>query len=117
MAFKINDLMISDLSEPSGCKRNTHCGPCSDATCGACTYVTIGHLENGSATSSEDLTALKEQLKQRLAEVEKQHADAEQSVLPQTVEQVAGLSQKLNAALAALKERRAELSKKAGPSG
>ena len=55
------------------------------------------------------LSALKEQLKQQLAEVEKQEQATEESLRPQTVAQVDELLQKLEAAAEELKSRRAEL--------
>ena len=63
------------------------------------------------ATSVTDLAVLKEQLKQQLAEVEKQETAAEASLQPQTVEEVDALAEKLREALEELKARRAELSK------
>jgi phage shock protein A len=55
---------------------------------------------------------LKEQLKQQLADVEKQHSAAEESLRPQTVAQVDALQKKLEAALEELKGRRTELEQK-----
>jgi hypothetical protein len=55
---------------------------------------------------------LKEQLKQQLAAVEKQHGAAEESLRPQTVAQVDDLQKKLEAALEELKARRTELQQK-----
>jgi len=57
------------------------------------------------------LSILKEQLKQQLAEVEKQQAAIEDCLLPKTIEEVDKLSEKLTEALKELRERRAELSR------
>jgi hypothetical protein len=58
------------------------------------------------------LAALKDQLKRQLADVEKQHSAAEESLRPQTVAQVDALQKKLEAALDELKARRTELEQK-----
>jgi hypothetical protein len=58
------------------------------------------------------LTALKEQLRQDLAEIERQEKAAEESLSPQTVAEVDDLTAKLQGALEELKHRRAELSAK-----
>jgi hypothetical protein len=58
------------------------------------------------------LSALKEQLKQQLADVEQQEQATEESLRPQTVSQVDQLQVKLQAAMDELKTRRAELEKK-----
>ncbi len=58
------------------------------------------------------MTALKEQLKQQLAEVEKQEQAAAESMRPQTVAEVDNLQKKLQDALDELKARRAELAQK-----
>jgi hypothetical protein len=55
------------------------------------------------------LSALKEQLKQQLADVEKQQQATEDSLRPNTVAQVDELQKKLQDALEELKARRAEL--------
>jgi hypothetical protein len=162
MAFKIKDLMITDLSAASqvkgcnakhtlcavfefscidasrafnyGCKFPNSavglaiepaqqlapqiCYYCSHLTCG-CTYgCTVSHplqpiapAESGQLAVAA-LSALKEQLKQQLAEVEKQQAAAEADLQPQTVEDVDTLTKKLKDALDELKARRAELSGK-----
>lgn len=55
---------------------------------------------------------MKEQLKQQLAEVEKQEKATEESLRPQSVTQVDELQKKLEAALEELKSRRAELEQK-----
>jgi hypothetical protein len=58
------------------------------------------------------LAALKDQLKQQLAAVEKQQSATEESLRPQTVAQVDALQKKLEAALDELKARRTELEQK-----
>jgi hypothetical protein len=111
----------------SACTVVTHggCGACTVVTNGDCTDVSCGDLtEEGeravdqgtsSGTSFAALSALKEQLKKQLAEVEKEQAAMEESLLPQTVEQVDDLSQKLSDALEELKSLRQKLSSKPKP--
>ena len=164
MAFKIKDLMISDLSAEQGA--HVYCGvwqiSCIDKshgfspTCkklnteaagfgaeyffnrgtpvpGGCdlnnsryptdlyTYTfTFGGtitpltpvIVPTRETSVTALSALKDQLRQQLAEVEKLHSAAEAGMKPQTVEEVDMLTEKLNDALEELKSRRAELAGK-----
>jgi hypothetical protein len=114
-----------------GCTHFSHCIPhsiviqcgfgCTDITpiCGPCTRhfqscpgTSIVPEQAGTTqeASFAALSALKEELKQQLAEVEKQHTAAEHSLLPQTVEEVDMLTKKLQGALEELKSRRAELS-------
>jgi hypothetical protein len=164
MAFKIKDLMISDLSE--GAHAEIVCGHghslcgvhqfscqlhskilnygcdngCTNIPtppgyaaefvigggipCDVCTYIVSLHgtvtvtitpftpvISPVRATSGTGLSTLKDQLKQQLAEVEKQEAAAQASLQPQTVEEVDTLTKKLQEALEELKARRAELSK------
>jgi len=118
-------------------------GPWTDNTCGACTVITRGdctavtdtHCINvscgfytwegakakdagtSSAASLAALSILKDQLKQQLAEVEKEQAAVEESLLPQTVEQVDKLSKKLTEALQELKVLKQKLSSKPKPAG
>ena len=87
---------------------------CTPAAISHVTPVT-GPIDPGPEARFSALSALKEELKQQLAEVEKQHAEASASLLPQTVEQVDELTKKLQDALEELKSRRAELAKKAKP--
>jgi hypothetical protein len=109
--------------------------PTITITCGACTAVTDTNCINvscgiftwegwkakdagtASATSLAALSILKEQLKQQLAEVEKEQAAVEESLLPQTVEQVDDLSKKLTEALQELKVLKQKLSSKPKPAG
>jgi hypothetical protein len=63
-----------------------------------------------------ELSVLKEQLKQQLADVEQQHSAAEESLRPQTIAQVDELQKKLEAALDELKARRTELEQRNPPS-
>ena len=118
MPFKIKDLMINDLSEP----RDE--GPIQDRTCNPITRG--GACLNGSALnfnpfdpseSLESLVALKEQLKQQIAQIERQQALVERNLLPQTVEEVDALAAKLNAALDELRALRARLSSAATQPG
>jgi hypothetical protein len=118
-------------------------GPWTDNTCGACTVITRGGCTavtdtncinvscgfytwegakakdagTSSAASLAALSTLKEQLKQQLAEVEKEQAAVEESLLPQTVEQVDELSKKLTEALQELKVLKQKLSSKPKPAG
>jgi hypothetical protein len=59
-----------------------------------------------------NLAALKEQLKQQLAEVEKQEEAITESLQPQTVSQVDQLMQKLQDAMEELKSKRTVLAQK-----
>jgi hypothetical protein len=59
-----------------------------------------------------DLAALKDQLKQQLAEVEKQEQAISESLQPQTVSQVDQLMQKLQDAMEELKSKRSALAQK-----
>jgi hypothetical protein len=136
MAFKIKDLMINVLpSDPLGCGHTNDCTPTHETTLhdiwnifllagGRCTFfslvqcgATIGPTDiyQSQGSSVTALSALKEQLKRHLAEVEKQQAAAEERLQPQTVEEIDMLTNKLNDALQELKGRRAELSKKSKP--
>jgi hypothetical protein len=65
--------------------------------------------EGDPAAASEQLAALKTQLAQALAEIEKQQAAAEESLKPQTVAQVEELQSKMREALAELERRKKEL--------
>jgi hypothetical protein len=153
MAFKIKDLMISDLSAEQGALAHVYCGvwqiSCIDKTHGysptckkpnteagfgaeyifnpiACDVGTYFYTLTARGTitpltpvivptretSVTALSALKDQLKQQLAEVEKLHSAAEAGMKPQTVEEVDALTKKLNDALDELKSRRAELAGK-----
>jgi septal ring factor EnvC (AmiA/AmiB activator) len=117
MAFKIKDLMINDLSEPRGYQDPFYpiitcsCGPRSLVLACGCTFGSGGPLSPfDPAASLESLKALREQLKQQIAEIDKQEAILEQE-LPPTVEEVDKLSAKLTEALEALREHRANLDK------
>jgi len=121
MAFKIKDLMINLLpSETQGCG-------CTVMTCGETdicgeTYDTDDEFvvvlrRRPRMASRAALSALKEELKRRLAEVEKRQAAAEERLLPQTLEEIDMLTKKLNDALEELKGRRAALSTKSEPAG
>lgn len=66
----------------------------------------------GPLDVSGNLQTLKEQLKQQLAALEQQEKANEESMKPQSVEEVDDLQQKLQGALEELKTRRAELQQK-----
>ncbi|MGO9339442.1 MAG: hypothetical protein ACLPY1_18240 [Terracidiphilus sp.] len=103
------------------------CTACTVVTRGECTNITCGDFTwegtkakdagSSSAASFEALLILKEQLKQQLAEVEKEQAALEKCLLPQTVEQVDDLSKKLTEALQELKVLKQKLSSKPKPTG
>lgn len=106
--------------------RREYCGQASDphVGCGLCTYgvsatpdicFTASHDWRPPATSLVALAALKDQLKKQLAEVEKQETAVEDSLRPQTVEDVDMLMKKFDEAILELKARRAELVKKPKP--
>ena len=91
------------------------CTFCSQG-CTACTGITchpISILPQAGVGAPESslaaLSALKEQLKQQLAAVEKQEKATEESLRPQTVAEVDDLLKKLGEAVEELKSRRAEL--------
>src|SRR5271166_3045658 len=137
MAFKIKDLMVSIL--PLG--NNPPCHPptrlivypyptppyaynppCHPPTryveypypppCHPPTWLCLPTVPPDDPTATfQALSILKEQLKQQLAEVEKQQAAIEDCLLPKTIEEVDKLSEKLTEALKELKARRAELSR------
>ena len=94
-------------------------GECAFTTCGFCTWQDGKAKDEGtwSAESLAALSILKGQLKQQLAEVEKEQAEIEKSLLPQTVEQVDDLSKKLTEALQELKVLKQKLSSKPKPKG
>src|SRR5208283_4932368 len=137
MAFKIKDLMVSIL--PLG--NNPPCHPptrrvvypypappyaynplCHPPTryveypypppCHPPTWLCLPTVPPDDPTATfQALSILKEQLKQQLAEVEKQQAAIEDCLLPKTIQEVDKLSEKLTEALKELRERRAELSR------
>lgn len=94
--------------------RSHRCGLRGTFGCGgtetACHFTRAG-LDYGT-TAPTDLAALKEQLKQQIAAIEKQQAAEEENLRPQTVEDVDMLTAKLNEALEELKARRTELARK-----
>lgn len=132
MAFKVKDLMINDLSEPGLGPpfQNRTCNPITRGAGAACfTSFLVTGIDTGFGTfggagalnpfdpgeSLESLSNLKEQLKQQLAQIEKQHAALEKNLQPQTVEEVDALSTKLNEALDELRALRAKLAAAAQP--
>ena len=125
MAFKVRDLMINYLpSAPPG-----QCEASTPFLCGASMFATVNPtcscgprtgffgFEASPVNSLASLSDLKEQLKRQLIEVEKQEAATEESLQPQSVDEVDLLMQKLTDALEELKGRRAELLKKSGSIG
>ena len=105
------------------CSHLITCG-CTAITCGFCTNCTaltcfctvnrITHLpaEDDPQASLQALSALKQQLRQQLAELETQEQAINAALKPQTVTQVDQLMQKLQEAIDDLKTQRAELAKK-----
>ena len=91
--------------------------PCAGGSCGPVASIcAAGSLptdptivENPDPTAG--LAALKEQLKQAMANVETQEAALNESLLPQTVAEVEDLEKRLQGALEALKARKADLQK------
>jgi hypothetical protein len=95
----------------SGCSGGCTCsGPSHQ--CGPESHLPLARVAQAPEDRFAGLSALKEQLKQQLAAVEKQHGAAEESLRPQTVAQVDDLQKKLEAALEELKARRTELQPK-----
>jgi hypothetical protein len=66
------------------------------------------------AWASQQLAALKAQLQQAIAQIENQENVVNESLKPQTVEQVEDLQGKLRDALAELDKRKSELGKRQG---
>src|ERR1700688_3899983 len=103
----------------AGCTSPTcGCSVCSGGftrghqSCGPESHLPLARAAQAPEDRFAGLSALKEQLKQQLADVEKQHSAAEESLRPQTVAQVDALQKKLEAALEELKGRRTELEQK-----
>jgi hypothetical protein len=133
MAFKIKDLMIQLPAKPgaphpantcSGCLKSNFIPPLSEFCVNPLiqgtiwqifTPFTLAFLPTSQEDSLASLSALKEQLTQQLAVVEREQAALEKGLAPQTVEEVDMLTGKLNEALKELKSRRAELVKKPKP--
>jgi len=86
--------------------------------CGKSRDLCQTHPETAyGSTSLAALAALKEQLKEQIAEIEKQQAAIEESLLPKTVEEVDMLTKKLKEALEELEARRKELHNKPESAG
>jgi hypothetical protein len=105
---------------PSNCGFGT-CGaltPCAGGSCGAVPSICAGGSIIPDPTIVENpdpaagLAALKEQLKQAMANVETQEAALNDSLLPQTVAEVDDLTTRLQGAMDELKARKAELQKR-----
>ncbi len=142
MPFKVKDLMISvpqgcqlgtgpivchwlnsHFCILASCGIQSFCGQCSFGSfeCGGvCSFqptVPTGYTvckAYSPFTSAEDLAFLKQQLNKALADLEVTERALEESMRPQTVEQVEELEQKLADALEELKKRKGELQKKEG---
>lgn len=116
-----------------GCTVRTWCGAftclvtggCGPITClgtgcvaGSCagTEVCTPTIDPGPWRSQEQFAAIKEQLKQALAEVEREEKAAEEKLRPQTVAEVDSLQKRLREALSDLDKRKQELEKKEKPS-
>jgi hypothetical protein len=94
-----------------GCSVLSACTPCGSAISQLTPPCSIAGPGPGPEGTLSALTALKERLKQHLAEIEKQEKAAEESLRPQTVAEVDDLQKKLQDAMEELKQRRAELAK------
>jgi hypothetical protein len=119
MEFKSKDLLISSIpSEPLNCGFSfLWCTPflCfgSLLLCGGTeTFCHRSALVTSPSQSLASLATLKEQLKQQIAEIEKQQAAIEKGLSPQTVEEIDVLEGKLHVAIEELKIRKAELTEK-----
>jgi hypothetical protein len=78
--------------------------------CGA-TLQCAGSIDPGPIAQGQDLARLKEQLRQALNNVEAAEKALDERLKPQTVEEVEDLQKKMQDALGALEERKAELQK------
>lgn len=119
MEFKSKDLLISSIpSESLNCGFSFWwCTPflCFGSLLNCGGTETLCHRSVTAASSSQSLAALaalKEQLKQQIAEIEKQQAAIEERLLPQTVEEIDTLAEKLHVAIEELKIRKSELTEK-----
>lgn len=84
-------------------------------SCGATDWPIGGGPGGGG--SSDALLVLRNQLAEQLKKVDAQYAASQESLKPQTVEQVDMLTSKLNDALEELKQRREQLAKAKGAPG
>lgn len=95
------------------CPANTRFCPANTLICPGGTEICPGGSVIDDvprpAPSTEDLAALKEELRQALAEVEAQERVMEESMRPQTLEEADELERKLNAALDDLRAQKEEL--------
>lgn len=96
----------------SGCSGGCTCSH----SCGPQSHLPLARVAQAPEDRLAGLSALKEQLKQQLAEVEQQHSAAEEGLRPQTIAQVDELQKKLESALEELKARRTELEQRKPPS-
>jgi DNA anti-recombination protein RmuC len=125
MAFKVRDLMLNvaagrGLDGPNTIHIDSfECGgtlrfhaPWANATLVGTTCVALGE---DPVVVSQQLAILKAQLKAALADVESQERIVNESLEPQTVEQVEELERELEKALDELARRRDELGRKRTP--
>lgn len=127
MAFRVKDLMISDVSgsegpDPLGLLTGKNC--CRPASGGIlfscwCWWWWCGpgavagqtpYLDRGDpAARREQLALLKAQLKEELAQIEKEEEALEARLKPQTVAEVESLQHKMREAVEELEKLKAEL--------
>lgn len=100
----------SNCTGCTGCTRTCQCSGCSIVTCEP--FASRGPVE-AIAAQPETLAQLKEQLKQALERVEEQERALDESMMPQTVDEVDQLEAKLQAALEELRARRETLQQRA----
>jgi hypothetical protein len=127
MAFKVKDLMITVLP-PEGKNRGAAPAACPDCTlnisgcgytcgCTNCTACSVTYTQGRSCfcliARPEDLTILKEELKQALLNIEIKEREIEEAMRPKTLSEVEELEEKLTAALAEIKAQKAKLRKAA----
>lgn len=95
-----------------GSDGGSSCNACvtdGGATTGGCGPGTGPKLVGDMGRQLEDLTLLKQQLKQSLSQVEAQERAVAESLRPQTLDEVQQLEEKLTGALEELGARRAEI--------
>lgn len=96
---------------PRGCWPfiTDYCGPLTPDPCGPISPV-VG--DPGDVIQPQDLTALKQQLRQALENIEQQERIMEEQAQPQTMEEIDQLENRLNQALEELQARREELKRR-----
>jgi|SRR5277367_208295 len=110
MAFKIRDLMINDLSgQPNQIDFHTKCTAVTQSPdCFNSILATPIYDIGDPAEFLASLATLKEQLRRQLAGVEKLEAALEKRLLPESVEEIDALSDKLTGALEDLRALKAQ---------